>query len=319
MFLSTAPPATHPGSIPWVFILWVAFMTAIVWLRPLLRWVQRKRSSNWPTTVGQIESAEVTRPKSFLVNYSAGGRQTPFCAEIRYSYSALGTSSSGICKRYFETEYEAQDFIRELPGKTVAVHYNPDKPAGSALSEPSLDTLLLNRPPIPESELSKRLMGEPIPDWLKPFLWLFAGLALLGLILSLWVHANALMGRRVAPEQYFFLLHAGIFVVFVPAVFVMQKRNHNMPSRNSWKVMLRGSPPWMLYMVYGFFAYAMINFAIFFWHSQSRAKGGSGVPADTWRGFSGLRMLFYSVAFAMLYSAATDNPSPDDANHPANR
>jgi len=75
---------------------------------------------------------------------------------------------------------------------------------------------------------------------------------------------------------------------------------------------LRGAPEWMRYMVYGFGGYAMVNFAIFFFHSP---HGGSGAnpPAVVWRGFSGHWMAFYSAALAILYSAAA---SPDDSNPP---
>ena len=67
--------------------------------------------------------------------------------------------------------------------------------------------------------------------------------------------------------------------------------------------MLQGSPDWMRYMVYGFFGYALLNFALFMTKAPT---GGTGVnpPAAVWRGFSGHWMAFYSAALAILYSAA---------------
>ena len=68
-------------------------------------------------------------------------------------------------------------------------------------------------------------------------------------------------------------------------------------------MVLRGALDWMRYMVYGFFGYAFLNFALF----MAKAPSGhaEGIPAIVWRGFSGHWMLFYSAALATLYSAAT--------------
>jgi len=61
--------------------------------------------------------------------------------------------------------------------------------------------------------------------------------------------------------------------------------------------------------VYGFFVYAIANFALFM--IQAPLHGGSGnPPAIVWRGFSGHWMAFYSASMAILYSAVN---SPDDA------
>ena len=71
------------------------------------------------------------------------------------------------------------------------------------------------------------------------------------------------MGRRVAPEACFWILHAGIFLVWIPAVLTAQSVVGNLNRRDFWKVVLRGSPEWMRYMVYGFFGYAFVNFLLF--------------------------------------------------------
>ena len=109
------------------------------------------------------------------------------------------------------------------------------------------------------------------------------------------------MGRRVAPRALFMVLHVGIFVVWFPAVFVTKNRMGNRGSKD-WKVVLRGCPDWMRYMVYGFFGYAFLNFALFM--SKSPTGHLEGTPPIVWRGFSGHWMLFYSAALATLYSAA---------------
>jgi hypothetical protein len=57
----------------------------------------------------------------------------------------------------------------------------------------------------------------------------------------------------------------------------------------------------MKYMVYGFFGYGFLNFAIFL---LTAPKDGSGPMSPVIvRGFSGHWMVFYSAAAAVLYSA----------------
>jgi hypothetical protein len=75
--------------------------------------------------------------------------------------------------------------------------------------------------------------------------------------------------------------------------------------KDTWKAALRGCPPWMRDMVYGFFGYAFLNFAIFI---IAATKGGSGpMPPAVVRGFSGHWMVFYSAAAAVLCSATHVN------------
>jgi len=122
------------------------------------------------------------------------------------------------------------------------------------------------------------------------------------------------MGKRVAPESYFWLLHVGIFAVWIPAVIVAQRLVGDVNRRDFWKAVLKGSPDWMRYMVYGFLGYAVVNFLLFM---TKASDGGSDAnpPATVWRGFSGHWMAFYSAALAILYSAAArSSPSRLCAN-----
>ncbi len=128
------------------------------------------------------------------------------------------------------------------------------------------------------------------PNWIRPFLWLFVMIATTGLALSLWVHIGAVVGRQVGPDFLFWVLHVGIFIVWVPAVFVAQKMVGGVNRKDLWKVALRNCPVWMKYMIYGFFGYAMINFLLFMTKTTSRT-GGSPSPTE-WRGFSGHWMAF---------------------------
>jgi hypothetical protein len=73
--------------------------------------------------------------------------------------------------------------------------------------------------------------------------------------------------------------------------------------KDLWKTVLKGSPAWMRYMVYGFMGYAFVNFMLFMTAAPD-ASHGANPPAVVWRGFSGHWMAFYSAAFAILYTAA---------------
>jgi len=151
-------------------------------------------------------------------------------------------------------------------------------------------------------------LGESAPEWIKPFLWVFIWLSVIRLALSLWVHLGAVMGRRVAPESFFWVLHIGIFIVWFPAVLTAQRVLGNVNRKDFWKVVLEDSPAWMRYMVYGFFGYALVNFLLFM--TKVPAGGDGANPAAVvWRGFSGHWMAFYSAALAILYSAAHSEQS----------
>ena len=138
-----------------------------------------------------------------------------------------------------------------------------------------------------------------VPDWMGPFLWIFVGISGIGLVVSLGVHVGALLGHKVAPDALFPLLHAGIFVVWVPTVLLSRRTVGIVDQRNFWKVMLK--PKWLRYVVFVFTAYALINF-LFFITKVPRGVKGNQDPIELWRGFSGHWMAFYSAAFAILYS-----------------
>jgi len=292
-FLKWIDPATWP----WFVYLWIVLILS-GWLKPAWRWLQRKRAAGWPNAEGYIESVEVTKPKATLFSRS---RSAPYVAQLSYSSSTAGERNAGWYRRDFATEREAYDFVRDLKGKPVAVHYNPHKPSSSCLSESSLSMLLQNRAPTLAAE--SYATADSVPESIRPFLWVFIWIAAVGLVASLWVHVGAVMGRRVAPEAFFWILHVGIFVVWFPAVLTARGVVGNVNRRDFWKVVLRRSPEWMRYMVYGFFGYAFVNFLLFM-TSAPTGNNGPNPPAAVWRGFSGHWMAFYSAALAVLYSAA---------------
>jgi hypothetical protein len=223
-------------------------------------------------------------------------------AGLGYSYTLGGETYRGLWQRQLGSEEEEREFSRDLEGKSIVVAYNPYQPSKSTLTKDSVGALLSERPPASVATgISSR--GTDVPSWVKPLLWPFVMFSALGLALSLWVHLGALGGRKVAPEPFFWMLHGGIFVVWLPAVLVGIRRVGKTYRKNYWRTVLRGSPAWLRYMVYAFFGYAVVNFLFFMTQAPNKVEGG-GTPIATWRGFSGHWMAFYSAALAILYSAA---------------
>ncbi len=222
-----------------------------------------------------------------------------YAGVLAYSYSISGDVFHGEYKRSLASEEAAREFLRGLEGQTVSVQYNPTKPSRSVLLEDTVEVLLRNRPPAPDA----RHWSDSLPPLLKPFLGLFALLSFVGLVLSIWVHVGALFGRQVAPDYFFWGLHIGIFVVFFPAVMVAQKRVGTTSRRDFWKVVTKGSPEGLRYLLYFFFAYALVNFAIFWFQTAAMGRQVGPPSSLTWRGFSGHWMVFYCASLAILTSA----------------
>lgn len=142
---------TDPSTWRWIVYVWLALIAA-GWLKPLWRWIQRNRAKSWPITTGKIESASVNDSKRFFIPSTPRRSSPTYVVELGYSYSVVGNVEAGFYKRDFRTEEEAWEFLRDLKGKPVAVHYNPNKPSTSTLSEPSIETLLQTRAPKPATE-----------------------------------------------------------------------------------------------------------------------------------------------------------------------
>lgn len=136
-----------------------------------------------------------------------------------------------------------------------------------------------------------------------------------GLILSLTVHLLSFFGSAPGSDTLFTAMHVGIFPMWFVVVMIMQKAMGNSwlgsgwggrsYRKGIWKLMLSGCPPWMRYMTYGFFAYAIFNFVIFILFNlgqpQSHLAGGTP-PSSIWHGFSGHWMAFYSAGLALSVS-----------------
>jgi hypothetical protein len=137
---------------------------------------------------------------------------------------------------------------------------------------------------------------------LRPFMYLAA----LGLALSVMVHVLSLLGISFLLGDFSWVLHVGIFIVWLPAVLVANRVGKDFRQKDFWKAALRACPKWMKNLAYFFFGYAILNFALFFISDVpggGLGSAGNSSPANIFRGFSGHWMAFYAVAMAILYSA----------------
>src|SRR5580704_12099888 len=158
MFADAPIRWTDPTTWPWMFCVWAAFaLTGLA--KPAWNWLRRQRAGGWPTAEGRIESVEITKP-----NFSFTTKRGYYVAELGYSYSVAGTPHSGHYRREFPTEHEAEEFVRDLKGKPVAVHCKPDKLSISALLEPDIEGLLQNRAPAPASDSLQS--ANSVPPWI---------------------------------------------------------------------------------------------------------------------------------------------------------
>lgn len=98
-------------------------------------------------------------------------------------------------------------------------------------------------------------------------------------------------------------LHIGIFVVWFPTVFVGYRFTRGVSRKDFWKIALIGCPKWMRQAVYVIFGYGILNFIYFMATTMNQPQSHGDAPPEVIRGFSGHWMIFYSVAFATLYSA----------------
>jgi hypothetical protein len=139
---------------------------------------------------------------------------------------------------------------------------------------------------------------------MKTTLYPFMAIAGCGLVLSAVVHCIALTGATIPGGNLIWVLHAGIFVVWIPAISASRQMTQSANSIDFWKIALAGCPLWMRLGLSVFFIYAIINFAIFIIPTIGQPKQPAEIvpsPAVV-RGFSGHWMFFYSAAFGILYS-----------------
>ena len=130
-----------------------------------------------------------------------------------------------------------------------------------------------------------------------PFMWLSA----LGFVLSAYAHVMSIWGIPLLWGESVWFLHGGIFVVWLPAVWVSQRVMRDTSQKDFWKIVLSGCPAWMKTAQQILIGYVVVNFLYFMFTSASHPASEDTDPSVI-RGFSGHWLIFYGLAFSILYS-----------------
>ena len=97
----------------------------------------------------------------------------------------------------------------------------------------------------------------------------FGTLALLGFLAALGVHVAALLGLPVQDQfPQIWVLHVGVFVVFIPAFFHLKKHTEKGDPLGHF----RGMPAWAVVVLLALFLYLFLNFSVL------RPAPGEGTP-----------------------------------------
>jgi hypothetical protein len=166
---------------------------------------------------------------------------------------------------------------------------------------------------------------------MKKALFLFA---VTGWTLGLLVHVLSVIDIDVdAKAPYVWLLHLGIFVVWIPAIILLKKNagqktfqgasvKKSFSPFGQFKALFTNTPNWLTVIAVTGFFYAFINFMSFMsaQHGTPAIENGQYMlhnhgqfvrnltkaeynhyQANTLRGFSGHWIAFYGLAMAILY------------------
>ena len=97
----------------------------------------------------------------------------------------------------------------------------------------------------------------------------FGTLATLGFLAALGVHVGALLGMPVQDQiPQVWVLHVGVFVVFIPAFFHLKKHTEKGDPLGYFRRM----PAWAVVLLLALFLYLFLNFSVL------RSAPGEGTP-----------------------------------------
>ena len=131
----------------------------------------------------------------------------------------------------------------------------------------------------------------------------FSLLSAAGLALSVLAHVAVLRRTGGPLGAYTPLLHAGLFVVWIPAVWVSRRRvRRNHSGQNGWQAIFRDCPAWLKYPAYALLAYAMAN-ALMLFRALPAPDALPAQPSRQLHVLSAYWMAFYALALAVLYAA----------------
>jgi hypothetical protein len=272
----------------WPFFAWWMVLVLCLGYWPVAwRWWQKQRGQSWPTVPGKILYGSVEK--------KSGGRGGAYYnAQVFYEYLVDGLTYTGKSVRRMSDEDDANELIREIRGYAISVHVNPAKPKSSWMSDEEIDRIAAERPP----DASPRVQRDGRLTALRAVFALpLAFVALTGIVISGWIHYNAIMGKKVIDDAWFFAMHFACIVLFFPAIYLRTGK-----LQGSWKQMFNSNTRWLQWVLYVLGLYSTITFLYFMPHFAQ--KGGAGVPVATLAMFSTGWVDMFVASFAMLWTSA---------------
>ncbi len=131
---------------------------------------------------------------------------------------------------------------------------------------------------------------------------ILATIAAAGFLASLVCHIMSWTNNQPALGRSVFLLHAGIFAVWIPLV-IFANRTMPRPGGGNLEHLLAELPKWLRRALSCLFVYAVLNFVYFIFCTQKYPKHGVPFSLEL-RGFSGHWMMFYGMAAAGFVALA---------------
>jgi hypothetical protein len=123
---------------------------------------------------------------------------------------------------------------------------------------------------------------------------LLAAMAAVGFLASVACHLMGWLRIEPAWGQSAFVLHLGLFVLWIPLV-IFANRTMPKPGRGNFEHLLALLPKWARTFTSGLFIYALLNFVYFIFCTHQYPKHEVPFFLEL-RGFSGHWMLFYGLA-----------------------
>lgn len=125
------------------------------------------------------------------------------------------------------------------------------------------------------------------------------GLSTVGFVALLVIHVASLFGVAAPFDHLIRYLAPGLFVVFIPTIFVMNRLTQDFKQKDLWRAALRGCPPWMRRTVWIIFGYIWVPFFAL----PLLYGGGVDSDANKARELSAILLMFYVIPAAVLYSS----------------
>ena len=123
--------------------------------------------------------------------------------------------------------------------------------------------------------------------------------ALIGCAGGVIVHVASMAGVTTPFERVLPVLGPGIFVVWAPTIFVMNRQTRDLKQKDIWRAALRGCPTWMRRTVWIIFGYSWLGFFLI----PFLLGGGIDSELNKIREMSAVFLAFYVIAVAVTFSS----------------